>query len=66
MCLAIPGRITAINDGIYTVKYPTPEVKIENSIIKNLKVGDWVIVQNKFIVQHLTDQQAQEFFKLLK
>ncbi len=66
MCLTIPGKIKSINSGEYCVKYETQENIINNSLVEDLKVGDWVIVQNKFIVQHLTNKQAQDFFELLK
>ncbi len=66
MCLTIPGQITAINNGVYKIKYETQEAEVNNSMIEGLKVGDWVIVQNKFIMQQLSDQQAKDFFDLLK
>lgn len=48
------------------IQYNKQEVKVPNSIIKNIAEGDWVIVQNKCITQKLTKKQADEFFKLIK
>jgi len=66
MCLNVPGQIKEINKKSFVVQYNQQEVKVPNSIIKDIKEGDWVIVQNKCITQKLTKKQADEFFKLIK
>lgn len=66
MCLSIPGQVKEINKNNFVVQYKQQEVKIPNSIIKDIQEGDWVIVQNKCITQKLTNKQAKDFFKLIK
>jgi len=65
MCLSIPGQIKEINKKSYVIQYNQQEVKVPNSLIKDVAEGDWVIVQNKCITQKLTKKQADEFFKLI-
>lgn len=65
MCLAIPGKVKSINKESFVVQYGPQEVKVPNSMIEDIEEGDWVIVENKFITQKLSNEQAEEFFKLI-
>jgi hydrogenase maturation factor len=65
MCLSIPGQVKEINKKSFVIQYNQQEVKVPNSIIKDIEEGDWVIVQNKCITQKLTPQQAKDFFKIV-
>ena len=65
MCLAIPGKITEIKDGIAVVDYG--EEKREARLInEDIKVGDYVVVQNKLILQSIPENEAIESIKLWK
>ncbi|MFA6027898.1 MAG: HypC/HybG/HupF family hydrogenase formation chaperone [Patescibacteria group bacterium] len=66
MCLTIPGQVKEINKDNYVVQYGPQEIKVPNTIIKNIEEGDWVMVQNKTITQKISPKQAQDFFKLMK
>ena len=66
MCLSIPGQVKAVNKENYVVQYGPQEVKVPNSIFDDIEEGDWVIVENKFITQKLTEKQADEILKLIK
>ena len=66
MCLMIPGKVKKNNKNGFVIGYRESEVRVSNSLIKNVKIGDWVIVQNKFITQKLSNQQARDFFQLIK
>lgn len=65
MCLSIPGQLKMVSKNKFLVKYKTQQVEVNNSLVKNLKAGDWVLVQNKFIVQKFTNKQVEEFFQLI-
>lgn len=65
MCLSIPGQIKEINKKSFVIQYHQQEIKVPNSLIKDIEEGDWVIVQNKCITQKLTKKQADEFFKIV-
>jgi hydrogenase assembly chaperone HypC/HupF len=59
MCLAFPGKIKKTNGKTATVEYPheTREVLIGE---KNLKAGDFVMVQMGIAVKKLTPKEANE------
>jgi len=62
MCLAIPGKIVKIKGDNATVEYPgqTREAKI---IEGEYKVGDYVFVSAKIIVQKISKEEALESLK---
>lgn len=65
MCLAIPGKITEIKEGIAVIDYG--EKKREARLInEDIKVGDYVVVQNKLILQSIPENEAIESIKLWK
>lgn len=64
MCLSIPGKIIKINKQGYLVKYPESQVWIANSLLRKVKIGDWVLVQQKYITEKLTQKQAADINKL--
>jgi hydrogenase maturation factor len=64
---SIPGKITEINDKEITVDYPNSEkIKANGTLIKNLKVGDYVIVSNKIIIAEVPKERAKKFLNLIK
>ena len=65
MCLAIPGKIIKIKGDTATVDYGEEkgEAKLMNPEIKK---GDYVVVQNKLILQSVPKEQAIESIKLWK
>jgi hydrogenase expression/formation protein HypC len=68
MCLAIPLKITEVN---VNGKEAMAEIegvkrKIRTDFIKELKVGDYVIVHAGFALEKLTEEQALENMELIK
>jgi hydrogenase expression/formation protein HypC len=65
MCLAIPGKIIEINgeDAIVVYGKERRNARLINS---EIKVGDYVVVQNKLILQKVPSKQAHEAIKLWK
>ena len=59
MCLAIPGKIVLIEGDKAVVDY---EGEKREAILlnKEIKVGDYVVVQNKLILQSVPKKQAIE------
>jgi len=62
LCLAIPGKVVKISKGIATVDYGKErrEARLMNP---EIKVGDYVVVQNKLILQSLPEEQAVRSLK---
>lgn len=62
----IPGKITEINDKEIIVDYGKEKVKANGTLIKGLKVGDYVIVSNKIIIAQIPKDRAKKFLDLIK
>lgn len=63
MCLSIPGKIIKINKDTAIIDYNGEKRKANISLI-NCKVGDYVIVQQKFIIQKIDKKDAIKALKL--
>jgi hydrogenase expression/formation protein HypC len=71
MCLAIPGRITSLNDGEALAR--TGQVDF-GGILKNVnlayvpeaKVGDYVIVHVGFALSRVDESEANAVFEYLR
>ena len=65
MCLAIPGKIIEIKDDTAIVDYNEEKRKVNISLI-DCKIGDYVIVQQKFAIQKVNEKDALETLKIFK
>ena len=67
MCLAIPGKVVELKDNgkIAIVDYGSEKRKADNSLVK-AKVGEWVLVQFKMVVDKLSEADAKEALKVWK
>jgi hydrogenase expression/formation protein HypC len=67
MCLAIPAQVTEIDaSGKGKVDYLGTKVKVDFSLLENVKRGDWVIVHAGFAITRLDEEEAQETLDLLR
>lgn len=64
MCLAFPGKIIEINDDLVKVDYGS-EVREAGLIEEDFKIGDYVIVQNKIVVEKVEKEKAEKFLELI-
>lgn len=63
MCYTIPGKVIELKDGKAKVDYNEEIREVDASLIK-VKVGDYVIVQAKFIIEKVPEEEAKEVIKL--
>ena len=66
MCLAIPLRITEIQGKEAMAELEGLKQKIRIDFIKDLKVGDYVIVHAGFALERLDEEQAKENMEIIK
>ena len=59
ICLAVPGKVVEIKEDVAIVDY-SGEKREANCSLVDVKVGDYVIVQAKFVVGKLSEQEAKE------
>ncbi len=62
----IPGKIIELNDKEITIDYGFEKIKVNVSMIKNLKIGDYVIVSNNIIIADIPKERAKKFLDLIK
>ena len=65
MCLAIPSKIVSIKDKKIIVDELGKEKKVSGSLIE-AKAGDYVILQNNFIIRKIDKKAAEEILNLLQ
>ncbi len=65
MCLAIPVKITAIKNKKIIFEEAGQKKSASGSLIK-AKTGDYVILQNNFIIRKIDKKVAKEIINLIK
>jgi hydrogenase expression/formation protein HypC len=68
MCLAIPGKIIAIDKKMQsaTVDYGSGTKRKANISLVDVTIGDYVLVHAGFAIQVLDEKEAQETLNLFK
>ncbi|RCX12225.1 hydrogenase maturation protein HypC [Anaerobacterium chartisolvens] len=66
MCLAVPGRVVKIEDktAIVDVMGASAEVSVE--LIRNVDIGDYVLVHAGCAIQRIDEDEALDTIKLFK
>jgi hydrogenase maturation factor len=64
MCFTIPGKIVKMEKGKAIVAYGKEER--EAAVVDDsVKIGDYVIVQGKIILQTVPKEEAEQFYDLI-
>lgn len=66
MCLAIPSRITEINENMGVIDVVGVQREVSLLLVENPQVGDWVIVHAGFAIQIIDEATAQESLRYLR
>jgi hydrogenase expression/formation protein HypC len=66
MCLAIPGRITAIEGSVGRVEISGVVREADLTLLPDAKVGDYVLLHAGFAIQKYDEEEAKETLRLLK
>ena len=66
MCLAIPSKITKIDDNMATIDVEGVQREASLLLLEDARVGDYVIVHAGFAIQKLDESAAQETLDLLR
>ena len=66
MCLAIPSKITKIQDNMATIDVEGVRREASLLLLEDARVGDYVIVHAGFAIQKLDEAAAQETLDLLR
>jgi hydrogenase expression/formation protein HypC len=67
MCLAIPAKITRIDEsGQGTASYLGSEVKVNLCLVPQARRGDWVIIHAGFAISVMNAKEARETLRLFR
>ena len=66
MCLAIPSKITKIENGIGTIDVDGVKRTASLLLVEDAKVGDYVIVHAGFALHKIDEKAARESLNFLK
>ncbi|MBN1940050.1 MAG: HypC/HybG/HupF family hydrogenase formation chaperone [Candidatus Aminicenantes bacterium] len=68
MCLAIPVRVIALDssDDTGKVDYMGTKIGANFALLKDIRVGDWVIVHAGFAISRLDEKEARETLAMLR
>lgn len=66
MCLAIPSRITKIDNNMATIDVEGVQREASLLLLEDAMVGDYVIVHAGFAIQKLDEAAARETIDLLR
>ena len=66
MCLAIPSRITQIDNEMATIDVDGVKRSASLMLLEDAAVGDYVIVHAGFAIKKLDEASAMETIRLLK
>ncbi len=64
MCVVRPLRIISVNGSSAVVELPSGETAIANTSLVEAKAGDYVIINNGFVIQVLPPEEAQATLRL--
>ncbi|NJE26991.1 HypC/HybG/HupF family hydrogenase formation chaperone [Thermococcus sp. MV5] len=63
MCLAIPAKVIEIKDNVAIVDFGGVKREARIDFVKDVKVGDYVIVHTGFAIEKLDEKTALESLK---
>ncbi len=59
MCLAVPGRVVELRGNVAIVDYGGVRKEARVDFIKDVKVGDYVIVHTGFAIEKMDEEAAK-------
>jgi len=66
MCLAIPARILKINGNLALVDMAGVNREADIRMVKNLRVGEYVLIHAGFAIEKVANKDAEETLRLFK
>ena len=66
MCLAIPAKITRIDNQMGTIDMEGTQREVSLLLLEDAKIGDYVIVHAGFAIQKIDESAAEETLKFLR
>jgi len=65
MCLIIPGKVISLRGNKAMVNFNGKREQVDTQLVR-IKIGDYVMVSNGFVIKKINQKEAQEILKILK
>ena len=66
MCLAIPAKITKIDNSMGTIDMEGTQREVSLLLLEDATIGDYVIVHAGFAIHKIDEAEAKESLKVLR
>ncbi len=66
MCLSIPAKIVSIDGSMAEVSVGGSLFKAGLHMIKDAKIGDYILLHAGFAIQKISEQEATDTLKILR
>jgi len=64
MCFATPGKVIKIKGKIAIIQMPKHRHQVDVSLLKKVKLGDYLLVHQKIAINKIPKSEAQKILKL--
>ncbi|MBC8500753.1 MAG: HypC/HybG/HupF family hydrogenase formation chaperone [Nanoarchaeota archaeon] len=64
MCLSVPGKVVKIKGDKAVVDYQGEKREASLTLKKDVKVGDYVIVSAKFVMEKIPEKEAKRIIEV--
>ncbi|MCD6119787.1 HypC/HybG/HupF family hydrogenase formation chaperone, partial [bacterium] len=66
MCLAVPGKVVEISGDEATIEVAGISQRANIGLMPDIEIGEWCLVHTGFIIQRLSEEEAEETLRLLR
>ncbi len=66
MCLAVPNKVIKIKNKQAVVRSGLHSHKVSLDLVKNVKVGDYLIIHGDLALHKITIPEAKKILKMIK
>ncbi len=65
MCLATPVKVTKLKEGGAVVDALGQKLEVDTSLLKGVRVGDYLLAKGELAIQKLTAKEAEKILSLV-
>ncbi|MFZ5559440.1 MAG: HypC/HybG/HupF family hydrogenase formation chaperone [Patescibacteria group bacterium] len=65
MCLSIPAKILEIKENKAIADFNGKREQVGTELVKDIKIGDYAIISNGFIIKKISPKEAKEILKII-
>ncbi len=66
MCLAVPGRLTAIDGKIGVLDFQGNELRVSLAMTPEARIGSWLLVHAGMALQEVDEAEARKTWEYLQ